>query len=340
MDSTAAPATGELKVWDTSLRGFVLRVRASGSRRFVVEWKRGGRKRRLTLGVYGPVTVDQAREMARQVLARVARGEDPAADRAAEKHAPTVADLSRRYLDHHAGPKKKASSAAGDERLLRLYILPALGKRKVTSITTKDVADLHHELRSKPFQANRLLALLSKMLNLAETWGLRPIHSNPCSHVERYKEPKRERFLSPAEQTKLGEALAEAEDDGSEDPAAILAIRLLLLTGARRNEILTLRWEYVDLNAGLLKLPDSKTGPKSVPLGPAAVALLAALPRVEGNPYVVPGRRPGNRFKGLHRPWARIRERAGLPDLRLHDIRHYAECRIMPSKQWFVVASD
>lgn len=205
---------------------------------------------------------------------------------------------------------------------MRLSVLPALGKRKVVSISTKDVADLHHELRSKPFQANRLLALLSKMLNLAEAWGLRPLHSNPCSHVERYREPKRERFLSPAELTKLGEALAEVEDNGSEDPAAILAIRLLLLTGARRNEILTLRWEHVDLDNGLLKLPDSKTGPKSVPLGPAAVALLAALPRVEANPYVAPGRRSGDRFKGLHRPWARIRERAGLPDLRLHDIRH------------------
>lgn len=322
LDSLEPPAAGEVKVWDTELRGFVVRVRASGRRWFAVEWMREHRTRRLSLGEFGALTVEQARDRAKKVLARVAHGEDPAAERAEERTAPTVADLARRYLEEHAGPKKKASSVEGDERILRCYVLPALGRRKAAAVGLKEVSDLHHSLRSKPIQANRVLALVSKMLNLAETWGLRSLHSNPCPRIARFKERKRERFLSGAELRRLGEALSAVERDCTEDPAAVLAIRLLLLTGARRDEILDLRWQDVDLDTGTLNLPDSKTGKKSIPLGPAAVELLAAAPRLVGSPYVIPGRRQEGRFVGIQRPWARIRERAGLGDVRLHDIRH------------------
>ncbi len=322
LDSLPPPAAGEVKVWDTELRGFVVRVRSSGRQWFAVEWMRERRTRRLTLGEFGPVTVDQARDRAREILGRVARGEDPAAERADEKTAPTFADLARRYLEEHAGPKKKPASIEADERSLRLYVLPALRRRKVAAVGLKEVSDLHHSLREKPVQANRVLALVSKMLNLAETWGLRPLHSNPCPRIARFRENRRERFMSGAELRRLGEALSAVEQDGSEDPAAVLAIRLLLLTGARRNEILDLRWQDVDLDTGTLNLPDSKTGKKSIPLGPAPAELLAAAPRLEGSPYVIPGRRPNGRFVGLQRPWARIRERAGLGDVRLHDLRH------------------
>jgi integrase len=323
LDSLHAPAGGEVKVWDTELRGFVVRVRASGRRWFAVEWMRERRTRRLSLGEFGTLTVDQARERAKKILGRIAHGEDPAAQRAEERAAPTVAELARRYLEEHAGPKKKRSSVEGDERLLRLYVLPALGRRKVAVVGLKDVADLHHGLRAKPVQANRVLALVSKMLNLAETWGLRPLHSNPCRRIGRFRESKRERFLSGAELRRLGEALSAVEQDRSEDPGAVLAVRLLLLTGARRDEILGLRWENVDLDTGTLNLPDSKTGKKSIPLGPAAVELLAAAPRLEGSLYVIPGRRRLDApFVGIQRPWARIRARAGLGNVRLHDLRH------------------
>lgn len=182
---------------------------------------------------------------------------------------------------------------------------------------------MHHGLRARPVQANRVLALVSKMLNLAETWGLRPLHSNPCPWIGRYREGKRERFLSGAELRRLGEALSAVERDRSEDPGAVLAIRLLLLTGARRDEILGLRWQDVDLDTGTLNLPDSRTGKKSIPLGPAAVELLAAAPRLEGSAFVIPGRRrPDTPFVGIQRPWARIRARADLGNVRLHDLRH------------------
>lgn len=320
VDGIAPPASGEVNLWDSEVPGFSLRVRSTGSKVYVAEYRnRAQRKRRVTLGPHGRLTVEQARELGRQVLAAAAAGKDPAEERQTSRTAPTLAEFASRYLEQHAAPKKKPSSAAADARLLRLYVVPALGRRKVAEIGIKEVADLHHAMRGKPAQANRLLALLSKMFNLAERWGVRPQNSNPCRGLDRYPEKHRERFLSAAEIARLGEVLAEEE---AGDPFVVLAIRLLLLTGARRNEILTLRWSDVDFERASLRLPDSKTGAKAIPLGPAALATLAAAPRLEGSPYVIPGRRAGCRFVGVYRPWARIRERAGLGDLRLHDLRH------------------
>jgi integrase len=319
IDSVAPPAAGELKVWDTEVRGFVLRVRAGGSRRFVVEWKRDGRKRRYLIGEYGSLTADQARELARVVVGRVAKGEDPAQERAEKRRSATVADLAKRYMEQHAVPKKKPASIGADERILRLHVLPTLGRRKVPAVGLGDIADLHHAMRDKPIQANRMLALLSKMFSLAERWGLRQPGSNPCRGVDRFPEQRRERFLSAVELARLGAVLAEVE---STEPVIVLAIRLLLLSGARRDEVLTLRWEHVDLEGAALNLPDSKTGKKRIPLGPAPLELLSAAKRLEGNPFVIPGRRKGGRLVGLNRPWKRIRARAGVDGLRLHDLRH------------------
>jgi integrase len=210
----------------------------------------------------------------------------------------------------HARPKKKPRSIEKDEALLRLYILPALGSRKLAAITAADVARLHRDLGGRPVQANRAVALLSNMCSLAEVWDVRPRGSNPCRGLRRYAERRRERFLSYSELSRLGETLAAVEAEGRELPSVILAIRLLALTGARRDEILTLRWDYVDLERGVLRLPDSKTGAKVIPLGAAAVQLLAATPRLKDKPYVCTGYRTGGHPVGLQYPWERIRERA------------------------------
>jgi integrase len=320
VDGMAPPTSGEVNLWDSEVPGFSLRVRATGSKVYVAEYRnQAQRKRRVTLGPHGRLTVEQARDLARQVLAAAAQGKDPAELRQESRSAPTLEDLATRYIEQHAAPKKKSSSVEADKRVLKLYILPTLGRRKVAEIALKDMADLHHAMRSKPTQANRTLALLSKMFNLAERWGLRPQGANPCRWIDRYPEKRRERFLSSAEIARLGAVLNEEE---AKDPFIVLAIRLLLLTGSRRNEVLTLRWSEVDFERGALRLPDSKTGAKVIPLGPPALALLAAAPRLEGNPYVIPGRRAGGRLVGLQRPWSLIREKAGLGDLRLHDLRH------------------
>ena len=181
-----------------------------------------------------------------------------------------------------------------------------------------DIGKLHFKHRATPYQANRLLALLSKMFN----WSGRRGDKNPCVGVERFPEHKRRRYLSSAELARLGAALTRAEQERLTSPYVIAAIRLLVFTGARLNEILTLRWEHVDLERGSLNLSDSKTGAKTIYLNGAAQRLLSALPRVEANPFVVPGERKGKHLVNLEKPWRRIRELAQLPDVRLHDLRH------------------
>jgi len=308
--------------WDPDLRGFGLRVFPTGRKTYVIQYKVGDRTRRLTLGQHGALAPDEARKLAQQRLSEVAQGSDPSAERRQARKAPTVEELKDRYLEQHARPKKKPSSVESDERLLRLHILPALGARKVAELTRADVQEFHHSMRRKPYQANRALALLSKMLNLAERWGLRLDGSNPCRHVERYPEKKRERFLSAAELQRLGAALRDAEQGGAEHSSAIIAIRLLALTGLRTGEVLNLRWEHVEIEGRRFHLADTKTGERTVPFGAPVLELLASTPRLEGNPFVCPGEKAGQHFVGLRRPWYRIREKAELGATRLHDLRH------------------
>jgi integrase len=185
-----------------------------------------------------------------------------------------------------------------------------------------DVAKFHHDLRDRPYQANRALGVLSKMLNLAEEWGLRPDGSNPCRHVKKYREEKRERYLTNEELRRLGTALADANRNKIETPFALGAVGLLILTGARLTEVLTLRWDYVDLENAVLRLPDSKTGPKLIYLNDAAIKLLGTMPKAAGNPFVIAGGKPGARLVNLQKPWRRIGASAKLDGVRIHDLRH------------------
>ena len=192
----------------------------------------------------------------------------------------------------------------------------------MTEVTRADIAKIHHDLRHIPYDANRCLEIISKMFNLAEMWGLRPDGSNPRKHIKKYPEEKRERFLSPAELKRVGEVLREMEQEGIELPSSIAAVRLLILTGCRLGEIMTLKWEYVDIPGKALRLPDSKTGAKVVHLGQPAVEVLEKIERVEGNPWVIVGTKPGARLTDLQPFWQRVRARAGLKDVRIHDLRH------------------
>lgn len=218
--------------------------------------------------------------------------------------------------------RKKASSQKEDQRLWEQHILPTLGKLKVSSLDKSDIAKLHHSLSRFPITANRVLSLLSKALNLAELWGYRPNHSNPCLHIQKYAEIKRERFLSQEEINKLMEALDEEEKGGSENPWVIYAIRLLLITGCRLNEILTLKWEEVDFDNQCLRVSDSKTGKKLVYLSSSALDLFKSIPQTEGNPYVICGAKNKAHLINLQKPWRRIRSKVGLQNVRLHDLRH------------------
>ena len=163
---------------------------------------------------------------------------------------------------------------------------------------------------------------LSLMYRLAEDWGLVPEGCNPCRSVVKYPQRRRERFLTDEEFTRLGQVLDEVETEGGASLAAVAAIRLLMLTGCRKSEVLTLRWEHVALDAGELRLRDSKTGARVISLPPLAVQLLGGLPRDQDSPWVIPGRHPGTHLCELADAWKVIRTRAGLDDVRIHDLRH------------------
>jgi integrase len=370
-------ASGET-VWDTEVRGFglrhrvrdqvyLLKTRINGRQRILTI----GRHAR---GAWGP---ESARREAIRLLGLIRDGKDPATERDEAKTAPNLAAFSARYIAEYARPQKKARTVAEDERLLKLHVLPALGLSKVRDIGKAEVARLHASLQGTPVAGNRAVALLSAMLGWAEKVGERPDNSNPCRHVDRYPEKNRERLLTAPELSRLGDALDRAargwsDDDktawreelerqaetadlpvkerqawivarvpirtSAEDWRAIAAFRLLIFTGARLSEILTLRWDWIDLAQGIARLPDSKTGAKNLYLPPGALAVLEALPRLAGNPHVLPGDKPGAPFVGIQKPWQRVRALAGLPDLRIHDLRHaFASVAVASGDSLFIV---
>ncbi len=324
----AHPEARRYAIIDTEIPGLRLYVTPTGKKAFYLRYRVGGGRgatiREPKIGDFGALTVDDARQIAANWMVEVRGGGDPGAVRVAKREAPRMGELFDRYLSDHARKKKKASSVEHDEISIRLYLRPELGKKKVADVMRADVTALHSRHSEKPYMANRLLALLSKAFNLAEIWGLRPDGSNPCRHVEKFAEAKRKRFLSAQELAALGDTLrrAEAGEIGAVSPPAIAALRLLTLTGMRKNEVLGLRWDWIDLEAGRVNLPDSKTGEKAVPLGPAARELLSAIPRVPGNPHVIVGGKTGASLVNLKKPWDLVRKAAGLDDVRIHDLRH------------------
>ncbi len=330
-------------LWDDQLSGFGLKVTPVGRKVYLVQYRIGGRRgrtRRVTIGPHGTITADEARTEAKRLLGQVAAGYDPAAVRQDGKDRPLLGPLLDQFLVEHADAKLKASTAGEYRRLARLYIPAALRRKLMAEVTRAEIARLHLAMKDKPYQANRTLALLSKFFNWGEKRGYRPDGSNPCRHIGKYRERRHERFLSAQELARLGEALADAERIGKTSPFIIGAIRLLALTGARLSEILTLRWENVDLEHVTLRLPDSKTGQKSIYLNPPALQVLNALPRLEGNPFVVPGERVGAHLVNLQKPWRRIRKAAGLEGVRIHDLRHsFASVAAASGQSLYVIGS-
>ena len=341
------PKAMEFAVWDSKLPGFGVRVRPSGAMSYVVVYRagagRGAPVRRFTIANVGKTTPEAARRRAKAILGAVAHGRDPAGEKAIERGTLTISELADRFMAEHVEQKRKPGTAVFYRHLLDKIIRPALGATKADKLTRAQVAKLHGSLRATPFQANRVLAVIGSMYAFAGRSGIVPEGTNPARRIDKFKEHRRERFLTGEELERLGSAIREAETTGIPwdvdeakpkakhlpkaknrftkiDPFAAAAIRLLLFTGCRLREILHLKWEHVDLERGLLFLADSKTGKKTVILNAPALAVLADLDRVGS--YVVPGDDPTKPRADLKRPWAAVSKRAGLDGVRLHDLRH------------------
>ena len=318
--------------WDRDLAGFGVRVYANGRKVYVVQSRGPRGPKRVTLGRHGELSCEEARKRAAPVIDAIKRGEERTPVRA-----PTVADLADRFMSEYVGTHCKPGTAPKYRSVLENHVLPALGPMKLEDVGRAEVTALHHRLRETPGMANTVVDVLSRMFRLAEAWDLAPPGGNPCRRVRRYRMRPRERFLTPGEYRRLGHALGEAE--GTLWPPAVAAIRLLLLTGCRREEVLNLRWDDVDRAAGELRLRDTKTGPRMVPLTAAARGVLDGVPRPAKNPWVFPGQRE-DRLSNLYHYWKPVRARAGLHDVRLHDLRHsYASRALALGESLSVIGS-
>lgn len=372
------PGRDRVFLWDCDLSGFGVAAMPSrkapdgkkieGTKTYVVQFRQQGRSRRMKLGEHGRLTPDEARSLAKEILGAVERGLDPIEERRARQKVRTFKEVAEDFMRLHVKAKKKPRTHDEYDRLLRLHIYPALGGRPITAISKLDVARLHGGLSDRPSAANRCLALFDTIWNWAASKG-ELTGATPTKGLERNAERSRERYLTPDELRRLGQALREAESVGLPwvvdengpkakhlpkanrarvlDLHAVAAIRLLMLTGARLREILEARWDYVDWERGMMFLPDSKTGRKTLYLSDVALNLLEHLPRVEGNPHIIPGSNKGEPRADLKRPWAAIARAAGLmkvadvpnarakvgatrrrrvarpqPSVRLHDLRH------------------
>jgi len=346
----ALPAQARYTLFDTEISGFGLRVSPTGQKSWIYEYRagEGGRrapKKRVTIGSSKRFTPEEARAEVQRLRSMVNMGADPQAQKEQQRKALTVAELAEMFLWEHVGAKRKAGTKTSYDGVMRVWIVPALGAKKAKDVKRADVARLHLKMRETPAQANRTVAIISSMFGFAFRRGLLDTEQNPARGIDKYREEHRERFLSSEELDRLGRAIREAETIGVPwhiDPEkrtkhlrkekretvigehAAAALRLLIFTGARLREILHLEWEHVDFERGLLLLPDSKTGKKTIVLNAPALTVLNGLSRV--GKYVIAGDSAGTESErprsDLKRPWAVVTRHAKLDGLRLHDLRH------------------
>ena len=310
-------------VHDTELPGVQLRVEKSGRKTYLVYYRTKSRdERRLTLGPHGTLTSERARVMARNVLADVLAGNDPSKERERLRRSMTVEELCGLYISEHAANELKASTVRQYRWLIRKCITPNIGNRRITDVTRDDIEFLKHALQETPRNANQSISLLSTVFKRAAGLGQIPNGSNPCMAIRPFKTKRLDRFLSRREVERLSKTLEEFERGSLASPYAIAAIRLLLTTGCRKNEICQLLWNEVDFEKQEIRLGDSKTGAKRILLNSFSVAVLRKIPRTAHNEYVIAGSKPSAPLIGLQRIWERIRTAAGLDDVRLHDLRH------------------
>ena len=309
-----------IKMWDSELKGFGIVVLPSGRKTYCVQYRNQDRvKKRFKIGVHGQISTEMAREMARKFLGQVAQGGDPATHKKERSEAPSMQDLFEEYLKGHA-TKKRDRSTKEDKRLFNELIAPHMKSKKLETITRKDVEQLHTELSKTPYQANRVLSLLSKMFSLAISWGWIP--ENPTQGITRYQEEKRTRWLDGDELKCFWNVL-----DRYPAQTSALLLKFLLLTGARKGEALNATWDQFDLVSGVWTKPSHLTKQKRtehLPLSTQALILLSELKKLSDgkSTYVFPGKVSGQPLKEIKTFWKTSLKEAGIKNLRIHDLRH------------------
>ena len=319
-----SPDSPKKTLWDDNPKGLGVKVNKSGSKSYLLKYRNQyGQQRKLKLGSSNVLTLEQARNKAKEYLVDIANGSDPTIDRKENKQCPSMKDLLERYLEEHSKVNNKPHTYIGNESYVRRYLIPELGRYKVKEVHRKDIYALQQKLckKSKPI-ANTAIAILSKVFNLAEIWGWRDDYTNPCRHVKKFPMKPKQRFLSKEEFNTLSKKLEFYEKAQLEPPSVIAALRLLMFTGCRLNEIVMLKWSYVDFDNACFRLPDSKTGAKTVYFSEVVANILRGIKKLPDNPYVITGQVAGNHLNNLEKPWRRIRKDCGLDDVRIHDLRH------------------
>jgi integrase len=319
---TAICPAGRKKVdfFDLAQRGFMLEVRCSGGKTFYQRYTdERGRERQYKIGPANLITLDQARKRARQISAQAVLGADPLQKRREIRAIPLFSHFAReRYLPYVRTYK---NSWMTDETVLRMHILPKLGQFALDQVTPDAITHLINQMREDGYATgtmNRVIVITRYLYNLARRWKVPGVTENPAAGLSAGPDVMRNRFLTEDEVDKLVYSI-----QVDENQTAAQSIMLLLLTGARRNEITFAKWDYVDWTNKTLLVPKSKSGrARVIALNQSAIALLSAVPRIEGNPYIFPSPVTGRPSASLFFPWDRVRTRAGLGDVRLHDLRH------------------
>jgi len=322
----AQPQAQAVELRDTLVPGFLCKVTPAGRKVFMLQYRtNAGERRKPALGLYGELTVEQARSLAQEWLAEVRRGGDPSAAKAAARSAPTVKELCTKFMEDYSKQRNKPSTQRGYQAVIDRCIVPMLGRLKVQDVKRPDVATAMKKMAHKPAEANRAFSVMRKMFNLAEVWGHRPDGTNPCRHVPMYPNGKATHLISDEDMGKLFRRLEHIEAEGLENYVIPLAIRLQFEFAGRRSEIVTLQWDWVDLDNRRVVWPDSKTGGMSKPMSEEAYRLLSTAPRQEGIPYVLPSpNHPGKHLTTgeYYGGWSRALKAAGATHVGTHGIRH------------------
>ncbi|MGQ5315332.1 tyrosine-type recombinase/integrase [Xanthomonas arboricola pv. corylina] len=322
----AQPQAEAVELRDTLVPGFLCKITPAGRKVFMLQYRtNAGERRKPALGLYGELTVEQARSLAQEWLAQVRRGGDPAAEKAEARQAPTVADLCKKFMEDYSKKRNKLSTQAGYQAVINRNIIPLLGRKKVQDLKRPDIAGLMEKLSYKQTEANKVFSVLRKMFNMAEVWGYRPDGTNPCRHVPMFPAGKSTHLISDEEMGNLFRQLEKIEAEGLENYVIPLGIRLQFEFAGRRSEIIALEWDWVDLQNRRVVWPDSKTGGMSKPMSEEAYRLLSTAPRQEGSRYVLPS--PSHAGKHLttgeyYGGWSRALKAAGATHVGTHGIRH------------------